>query len=156
VAQVRADVPPRLPRSLGEYQSGSIAGPRFYASLLGALATIALALALVGVYGTLSYVFEKRAREMGLRQALGATQETLLRYMLLRGMRPVLVGVALGILLALPASRLLESFVFEIEPTDPVTILVTTVAILGTSLLATMIPARRATRQDPMRVLREE
>ncbi len=156
VAAVRGDVPPRLPRSLEEYRSTSIAGPRFYASLLGALAAIALALALVGVYGTLSYVFERRAREMGLRKALGATRESLLRYMLARGMRPVLVGVALGILIALPATRILESFVFEIEPTDPATIAVTTIAILGAALLAMLIPARRATSRDPMQVLREE
>jgi len=149
-------VPALSTGALDAYRASSIAGPRFYASLLAALAGTALLLALVGVYGTLSWVFAQRAREMSIRKALGAGDDRLTVQMVRRGMTPVAVGVALGLAAAVPATRLVESFVFEIEPTDPATLALTCVGILGTALIASLVPALRATSLDPMSVLREE
>ena len=153
---IRPNLPVLRPVMMRQYISGSVAGPRFYAWLLGTFAIVALALALVGIYGTLSYVVSQRAHELGVRMALGASDESVLGLVLRTSMAPVAVGIACGVGAAMAATQALESFVFGITATDPPTLGVAVISVLATALLASLVPARRATKLDPMTVLRNE
>ncbi len=136
--------------------SDSVAEPRFYASLVAAFALLALSLAAVGIYGMLSYSVQQGVRDTAIRRALGAPVGGILRRILSQGMLLAIVGLGLGITAALTLTRLLESMLYEIEPTDPVSLSVVALVFLAVALLAVWIPARRATRIDPMDVLRYE
>ena len=136
--------------------SDSVAEPRFYASLVGAFALLALSLAAVGIYGMLSYSVQQGVRDTGIRRALGAPVGGILRRILSQGMLLAIVGLGLGITAALTLTRLLESMLYEIEPTDPASLSLVALVFLAVALLAVWIPARRATRIDPMDVLRYE
>ncbi len=148
------NLPIRASYGLGELARESVARPRFLMNLLGAMALLALALSLVGIYGILSVAVSERIREVGLRMALGATGGSVLRLMLTRGLRLVGLGVLLGTVAALLATRALRSLLFEVAPGDPLTLVTVVVAILAAGLGACYLPARRATRLDPARVLR--
>ncbi len=136
--------------------SDSIAKPRFTAALLSLFAALALVLALVGVQGVLGYAVQRRAPEVGIRMALGATPGSVARLVLGEGVRLAAVGVAIGLLIALAASRLLAGLVFGVATTDPATFAAVTVAVLATAGLASWLPARRAVRGNPVEVLRAE
>ena len=129
---------------------------RFVALLLSAFGLVALVLGSVGVFGVTSYTVARRLPELGLRKALGATPAGLLRETAGRGLLPVALGVAAGTALALGASRLLASLLFGVEPRDPVTLAAAVAVLLAVGAAATALPAWRASRVDPMRVLREE
>jgi putative ABC transport system permease protein len=141
-------------RTMEAVKAESVAGQRFNALLLGAFAGLAALLAAVGLYGLLSYSVTQRARELGVRLALGATRGAVLRIVLGRSLRLVAVGSALGLAGALGLTRVLRSLLFETEPTDPLTLAGVTALLAGVALLASYLPARRAARMDPASTLR--
>jgi putative ABC transport system permease protein len=117
---------------------------------------IALFLAAIGVYGVLSYSVSQRMHEMGLRMALGANARDLMRLVVGQGIRVALAGVAAGLLASVAATRLLVGMLFAVSPLDPLTFMVVAVVLVAAALLASFIPARRATKVDPMVALRYE
>jgi putative ABC transport system permease protein len=150
------DQPVTRVETLEEVVSASVAQRRFQALLLLLFAGVALVLSVVGVYGVVSYAVVQRTQEIGLRLALGAQRENILRLTIARALRPILAGLAVGLAGALAASRLLTSLLFEVKPSDPATF-AAVAALLGVVALgACLIPARRATRVDPMVALRYE
>jgi putative ABC transport system permease protein len=136
--------------------SASVAGPRVTTNLLGVFAVIALMLAAVGVYGVISYSVAGRTREIGVRVALGAERSEITRLILGEGARPVVVGVVVGLAGAWFSTRLVESMLYDVEPTDPVTFSTIPLVLLTVGVVASLIPALRATRIAPTEALREE
>ena len=120
--------------------------PRVNAALLSAFAGVALLLAAVGIYGVIAFGVVQRTRELGIRMALGAGGGNLLRLVVRQGMRPVLAGIALGLVGALAGTRLLRGLLFGVGATDPVTFLVVTVFLLGVALAASYLPPARPAR----------
>jgi putative ABC transport system permease protein len=142
--------------TLQDLISGSVAQPRFYSRLLGAFSFIALLIAAVGIYGVTAFSVSQRTHEIGIRMALGAERADVL-WMILRSSLPlILVGVGLGLCGALAITRVLQSFLYEVKPTDLATFAVVCVLLAAVALLACYIPARRATKVDPMVALRYE
>lgn len=127
---------------------------RFYLFLLGAFSTTALFLAVIGVYGLISYAVRRRASEVGIRLALGAHTHSILGLFLSRAGALILAGVGIGLGASLLVTRYLESLLFEIRPNDPLTLVGVTALIVSVGLVATWVPARRASRIDPARTLR--
>jgi putative ABC transport system permease protein len=154
------ELDPGLPLSdvatLDQRVTETLARPRVNAGLLSAFAGVALVLAAVGIYGVIAFGVVQRTRELGIRMALGAGTSSLLRMVVSQGMRPVLLGLGLGLAGALVGSRLLRGLLFGIGPTDPTTFLVVTVFLTSVALLASYLPARRAASSDPMIALRNE
>src|SRR5437773_708395 len=136
--------------------AGAVAGRRFTFWLVGCFAATALALAAIGIYGVLSYVVAQRTREIGVRMALGAQTRDVVRLTLKQGMRPTLVGVALGLAGAFTLTRLMSSLLFGVSATDPETFVVSALFLVLIALLPCWLPARRAARVDPMEALRYE
>jgi len=136
--------------------SQSIAPQRFVALLLSLFATLALIQALIGIYGVMSYAVAQRRQELGIRMALGAHPKDILSLVLRRGMKLTLIGMALGLMGAVASTRLLRDMLFGIKPFDPLTFAVMTLLLICISLVACFLPARRATKVDPMNVLRGE
>jgi ABC-type antimicrobial peptide transport system permease subunit len=152
-----AAVDPALPvydiATMEERLGRSLAQSRFNTVLLATLGGIGLVLAIVGLYGVLAYVVAQRAHEIGIRMALGATARDVLLLVTRQGMKLVLAGVALGIVAAMVATRLLQELLFGVTATDPVTFAGVAVVLVIAGMLASIIPARRATRVDPARAL---
>ena len=158
-AQVRtldSELPLFGVRTLQDYISGSVAQRRFTALLLGLFAGVALLLAAVGLYGVISYGVAQRTHEIGVRVALGAASSDVLRLVLAQGLRLTLLGLAIGALAALAASRLLAGMLFGVSGADPLTFLVVALVFLAVALAACLVPARRASRVDPLVALRYE
>lgn len=153
---VDKDLPLNKVSSMTEIISQSIAEPRFRTWLLTAFASAGLLLTLIGIYGVISYSVSQRTQEIGIRIALGASQENVLRLVLRQGVRLALLGSAIGIAGSLLLMRLLASQLYEVKPTDPFTLMGTALLMLGIALGASYIPAHRATRVDPMVALRDE
>jgi putative ABC transport system permease protein len=124
--------------------------------LLGVFAALALLLSVVGVYGVLAYAVRQRTREIGIRVALGAQRDQVLRGVLWQGMRIVLGGLVVGLGGAFAATRLMASQLYDVEPTDPLTFVLVAVTLGGAALVASLLPSLRATRVDPMAALRYE
>jgi putative ABC transport system permease protein len=124
--------------------------------LLGIFAAIALALAAVGIYGVISYSVRQRTQEIGIRMALGAVSADVLRLTLVASMKPVLAGIAAGLVLALIVSRLMVTLLYHVAAADPYTFGVVTVVLMVSAILAAYVPARRATKVDPLVALRHE
>ena len=145
------DVAP-LPERIGnEY-----ADDRLRTSALALFAGTALALACLGVYGTLSYVVSLRRREVGLRVALGAQQRNIVAQFLAKALRVVAIACVIGIVAAVAFARFISGMLFEVSPSDPVTLGGVVVLVVAVAVLAAVLPAWRAARVEPMRVLREE
>jgi predicted lysophospholipase L1 biosynthesis ABC-type transport system permease subunit len=143
-------------RTLSDAVDEALGPDRFLALLLGGFAVLALVLAIVGLYGVVSYAVGARLRELGVRMALGADASTIRTRVILTSMAPVLAGLGLGLLLAWVGSRFTRALLYQVSPLDPVS-LAGTVAVLGvTAIAAAAVPASRAARVDPMTVLREE
>jgi putative ABC transport system permease protein len=129
---------------------------RFDALLLGGLASIALLLAAVGIYGTISYWVKQRTSEIGIRMALGADRQNISWFVLKNGMQFILAGLILGVVGALAATRLIASALFDVATSDPATFGAIATLLIIVAYAACWIPARRATRVDPMVALRHE
>jgi len=134
----------------------TVAQPRFNLILLGLFAVVALLLASVGIYGVLSNAVRQRTHEMGVRLALGARPSAVFRLVIRQGMALAVAGIVIGLSGAFALTRYLESLLFEVKPADPLTFGVVVLLLLGVSLLACWIPARRATKVDPLVALRAE
>jgi predicted permease len=151
---------PTLPvvklRSMDDVFADSLSRPRFLAQLLGVFAGLALLLAAIGTYGILSYSVTERRREIGIHMALGANRATILAMILSQGMRLTVVGLFVGLLVALALTRVLRAQLFNVKPSDPSTMVAVSFFIALVALAACYIPASRATRVDPMVVLRDE
>ncbi len=143
-------------RSMEDLLYSSIAEPRFYAVLLGVFAAIALVLASVGIYSVLSYSVSQRTREIGIRMALGAKSESVLKLILSQGMLLITIGIAIGLGGAVVATRYLESMLFGLTALDPTTFITVTVLLILTAAAACYVPARRATKVNPIVALRYE
>jgi putative ABC transport system permease protein len=142
--------------TLEEVVSASVAQRRFQAALLLLFAGVALALAVVGVYGVISFAVAQRTPEIGVRLALGAQRHNILSLTMARALRPIVAGLAVGLAGALAASRLLASLLFEVKPSDPATFALAAAVLGAVALGACLIPALRAARVDPMVALRYE
>lgn len=134
----------------------AVAKPRWYATLTGCFAGLALLLAAVGIYGVVAYSVSQRTNEIGIRMAIGAQRGDVLRMVLLRGMRAPLAGVIAGLAVAVPASKVLAGFLYGIKPLDPGTWAAVAVIVPAVAALAAYFPALRATRVDPMAALRRQ
>jgi len=144
------------PQTMNEVIAGTLADRRFSMILLDAFAVVALLLASLGLYGVISYLVGQRTHELGIRLALGAQRRDVLRLVLSHGMKMALGGVALGLVAALGLTRLLATMLYGVSTTDPVTFAVITLLLTTVALLACYIPARRATKVDPLIALRYE
>lgn len=134
----------------------SLAPRRFSLVLLGVFATIALVLAVVGLYGVISFSAAQRTREIGVRMALGARFADIRRLVVFEGLWLAAIGIGIGLAAALVATRFLESLLFGVTPSDPITLGLVAVLLFGVALLASYLPARRAARIDPLTALRVE
>ncbi len=143
-------------RTMTQVISSSVAGPEFNTVLLGALAGLALFLAAIGIYGVLAFVVTQQTHEIGIRMALGAKQTDVLRMVLQHGMKLAITGVALGVSASLVLARSMASLLYDVRPTDPLTYTLVSIGLTSVALLASYIPARRATKVDPILALRHE
>jgi predicted permease len=154
-----ASLDPSLPliriQSMEDAFGAAIVRPRFLTLLLTIFAGLALALAAIGTYGILSYLVSQRTQEIGIRMALGADRGTILRLVMLRGMLLSAIGLAVGMAGAVAGTRVMGSLLFNVTPTDPVTLAVVAGLIVLVALLACLVPALRATRVAPLVVMRE-
>jgi putative ABC transport system permease protein len=155
VEALRPNVPLRF-RTLDQVFFSSLDQRRFILALFGVFAAVALLIAAIGVYGVMAYMVTQRTQEIGVRMALGARAADVLRLALGHGMRLAVTGVALGLLAAFAMTRLMKSLLFGVEATDPLTFTAVASLLTIVALLACMIPARRATKVDPMVALRDE
>ena len=157
--QTVATLDPSLPlvkmRSMDDVMGEAIARPRFLTMLLGLFAGLALVLAAVGTYGILSYLVSERKQEIGIRMALGADRGTILRLVLTRGLWLSGLGVLIGLIASAGLTRVIATMLFNVTPTDPITLVAVAGIMSFVAALACIIPAWRATRVDPLIVLRE-
>jgi len=153
---VNSEQPVANIRTVEQDISTTVAEPRFHTLLLGTFAGLALVLALVGIYGVMSYTVIQRTHEIGIRIALGAARTEILRLVLQQGLVFAGFGLAIGLGLSLFLTHLLRSLVFEVQPNDALTLVIASVVVTGMTLLAAFLPARRATKVDPMVALRYE
>jgi putative ABC transport system permease protein len=145
--------PPRL-QPMPEIVGASLAEQRFQATLLTLFAGTALVLTAIGIFGVVSYGVQQRVREIGVRVALGATSPEVLRLIVGRSLRFVVGGAAVGVVGAVALTRFMSSFLYEVTATDPLTFSLAVATLLGVAFVASYLPARRATRIDPIVALR--
>jgi putative ABC transport system permease protein len=134
----------------------SIGDFRFYGNILEIFAGIALLLALIGIFGVMSYFVSQRTHEIGIRVALGASQSDVLGMVGKLGLKLAVAGVIAGVALALGLTRLIATFLYGVKPSDPLTYTVVAAGLVSVAMLACFIPARRAVKVDPMVALRHE
>jgi ABC-type antimicrobial peptide transport system permease subunit len=155
VQALNRDVPTNF-RTLDQIFSSSLDNRRFSLVIFGSFAAVALLLAALGIYGVTSYAVTQRATEIGIRIALGAQVVDVLRLVIGQGMKSVLLGIVIGLGGAFALTRLIAHLLFEVSATDPLTFAVVASLLIFVALLACYLPARRATRVDPIVVLRCE
>ncbi len=154
--KVDADQPMWKIRTVEFLVDRSVADKKFLLALMGIFAALALLLTIIGLYGVISYLVNQRTQEIGIRMALGAQMGDILRMVLKQGMILVVIGVALGLGAAWMLTRLISKLLYQVSPTDPVTFAGIAALLIGVALLACYIPARRATKVDPLVALRYE
>ena len=150
------DVPVFAVHTMAEHIGVQLAADRMIAVLLSILGGAALLLAAIGIYGVMGYVVSQRTHEIGIRIALGAERSDILRLIVGQGLRLIITGAALGLALALALTRVLKNLLFGISATDPLTFGVIAIVLIAVALLACYLPARRATKVDPLVALRYE
>ena len=143
-------------KTMNDLLSDSVAQPRFYSLFLGFFAAIALILATIGVYGLISYAVAQRTHEFGIRMALGAQVTDVLKLVVGQGMVLVFAGSIIGLAAAFVLTRLLKEFLFGVTATDPKTFAATALLLAAVTVVAAYIPARRATKVDPLVALKFE
>jgi putative ABC transport system permease protein len=153
---VDGQVPVTRVRSMTEVMSASLAEQRFNMALLGIFAAVALTLAAIGIYGVMSYSVTQRTHEIGVRIALGADRSNVVTLVLRQGLVLTAIGVVTGLATALALTRVMSSLLFGVSATDPLTFAIISVLLAGVALVACFVPARRATKVDPMIALRYE
>ena len=153
---IDADVPIANIATMEANITNSMGQRRFAMLLLGLFAAMAMVLASIGIYGVMSYSVTQRAHEIGIRMALGAARRNVLSMVMGQGLLLVGIGIVIGVAGALALTRLIESQLFNVEPTDPVTFVLVALTLVGVAALATFVPAMRATRVDPVVALRDE
>jgi putative ABC transport system permease protein len=156
IASLDRAVPVTAVQSMDDVVAGANARPRFTLVLLATFAGVALVLAAVGIYGVISYAVSRRTHEIGVRMALGATPGNVVRLIVGQGMRVVAVGVAVGLAGALLVTRLMTNVVYGTRVTDPLTYAAVSVLLVAVALVASYVPARRATRIDPLASMRAD
>jgi putative ABC transport system permease protein len=156
-AAVRAldpDQPIDAMKTMDQVLDERLTSQRFSALLLGLFAAVALALASVGIYSVLSYIVRGRSREIGIRTALGAQTADVVRLVIREGMTPTVIGIGIGAVAALVSARVLQKLVFGVSPSDPLTLAAVAGTLAGVAVMASLVPAYRASRVDPLQVLR--
>jgi putative ABC transport system permease protein len=143
-------------RTMSNRLSASLARQRFATAMLGAFALFALLLSAIGVYGVMSYLVSQSTHDIGVRVALGATRGAILGMVVRQGMELAILGIAVGLIGAAALTRLMASLLFGVSATDAVTFSVVALVLAASAMLAAYVPARRATKLDPMTALREE
>jgi len=160
VTDIARQVDPRVPLydvlPLSELIRGSVAQPRFFTTVLSCFAILALSTALLGIYGVLAYAVERRRLELGIRRALGATEQHIVGLVMRRGAFLSVIGLAAGLTAAGSGARYMRSVLFGVTPTDLATYLVASALVLVVVLLASWQPVRQALKIDPARALRVE
>jgi putative ABC transport system permease protein len=156
IAALDGELPLARAQVMDDVISDAVGQPRFQLLLLNLFAGLALLLAAVGVYGVMAHAVSRRTQEMGIRLALGAPARRVLGLVVGQGMLLAAAGVALGLAAAFAATRLLRALLYEVSPTDPLTFIALPVVLLAVAALASYLPARRATRIDPMTALRAD
>jgi putative ABC transport system permease protein len=156
VAQVDAELPLARVMSMPALIERQRAGDPLFVSMLASFAILALILAAIGIYGLVAYSVGQRTHEIGIRMALGASNPDVLRMVLWQGMKMTAIGAAIGLVLALPLPKVFEAMFFGLHLREPSLYLIVPIAIIAVAMLATYIPARRATRVDPMAALHQE
>jgi putative ABC transport system permease protein len=156
VAAMDHDLPIFGIQTMDELLAGEVASQRFNSYLLGAFAALAVLLAAVGIYGVMAYAVSQRTREIGIRLALGAEAGDVRGMVLFQGLRMAFAGIVTGLAVSFALTRLMRTLLYGVKPTDPVTFTVVSIVLLFVALAACWIPARRATRVDPMVALRHE
>jgi putative ABC transport system permease protein len=143
-------------KTMADVMSTSVGRPRLYAAMTAVFGSVALLLAVVGIFGVVSYVAAQRTREIGVRMALGAQRREILTLVIRQGMRPIAVGIGLGVLTAIGVTRFMAKLLFHVTPLDPMTFAAVTTLLVVVAILACWIPAHRATQVDPLTSLRAE
>jgi predicted permease len=156
VLAVNPNQPVSHVKTMEQYLDDSVAHPRFRSILLGLFGALALVLAMVGLYGVMSYAVTQRTHEIGIRMALGARSRDVRRLVLKQGLGLTLLGVVIGLAGALSLTRVLKTFLFQVSATDPLTLAVVSLLLILIALLACLLPVRRAMAVDPMVALRYE
>ncbi len=156
VGAVNPNLPVAEVRTLAVILGQSMARTSFTLVMLGIAAAVALALGLVGIYGVISYIVSQRTREIGVRMALGADRRDVSRMVLRQGMILAGIGVVVGLVAAVGLTRLLSSSLYGVEATDPITFGVVAALLTAVALVASYLPALRASRTDPLEALRFE
>jgi predicted permease len=156
VAAIDKDLPIGRLWTMDELMAASVAAPRFRTALVSVFAVVGLLLAAIGIYGVMAYAVAERTHELGVRVALGATSLDVMRLVLVEALALAAAGLAIGLLAAFAATRLITTLLFGVAPTDPATFGSIAAVLVGTALVASYVPARRATRVDPMAALRRE
>jgi putative ABC transport system permease protein len=156
LARLDPDLPLFGARTLDQHLGEAVARERTVSRLATVFGLVALLLAALGIYGLMSFLVAQRTREIGTRMALGAGAGAVMRLVLGRGALLALVGLGLGLAVAVGVTRLMASLLFGVSATDPVIFVGVAAALAAVAMLACYVPARRATKIDPMRALREE
>jgi putative ABC transport system permease protein len=154
--QMDAEQPMASISTMDELLAGTLSRSRFTMLVLGVFAALALILACVGIYGVIAYSVTQRTQEFGIRMALGANRSDVFRLVLSQGTRLTLLGIGLGIVAALVVTRLMATLLYGVSATDPLTFTAVALLLAVVALAACYIPARRATRVDPIVALRYE
>jgi putative ABC transport system permease protein len=156
IKEIDADLPIFDVKSMRDVLSDSVAQPRFYAILLGSFAAMALVIAALGIYGVISYTVSQRTRELGIRIALGAQRDRVVRLVIRQGLGLTLAGIVIGIAGAYGLTRLIASLLFGVAPADPLTFGAVAAIFVIVACLASYLPARRAAAVDPIIAMRAE